>query len=145
MVIRPAVVLAAVAILVCGIAYPVAVVLAGQAAFPFQANGSQFQLNGTVAGSYLIAQNFTPASFFHPWNGSASGVDPAITVGYAYSQIPGISGATGIPQSELYGIVNGSAQYTMFFFGERYINVVQVNLYLMRSYPSVYARYARTK
>ncbi len=73
----------------------------GQVFFPNQANGDLVQLNGQTVGSNLIAQNFTLPIFFHTRNEtaspSASGVDPDITLQDAYSQIPQISNATGIP------------------------------------------------
>jgi K+-transporting ATPase ATPase C chain len=52
-------------LVLCG-AYPLAVWGIGQLVFPTQANGSLVRLNGRVAGSSLLAQNFTGKIYFHP-------------------------------------------------------------------------------
>ncbi|MGP8051932.1 MAG: K(+)-transporting ATPase subunit C [Desulfobaccales bacterium] len=52
-------------IILCGL-YPLAVWGIAQVAFPNQANGSLMELKGKVAGSSLIAQNFSGAQYFHP-------------------------------------------------------------------------------
>lgn len=49
----------------CGFVYPLLVMGVGQAAFPYQANGSVIKLNGQAVGSALIGQNFTDDRFFH--------------------------------------------------------------------------------
>lgn len=47
--------------------YPVLMLLVGQVAFPYQANGSLVQnLEGKVVGSALIGQVFTSDLYFHP-------------------------------------------------------------------------------
>jgi len=53
------------AVLCCGI-YPVLVWAIGQGVFPHQANGSLIQVDGKIAGSYLLAQGFTAPDYFHP-------------------------------------------------------------------------------
>src|ERR1700722_19643861 len=52
--------------LLTGVAFPV--VLAGLARplFPHQANGSLVMRDGVVAGSHLIAQDFSGPAYFHP-------------------------------------------------------------------------------
>jgi K+-transporting ATPase ATPase C chain len=60
-----ALVTAAFVILLCGV-YPLVVWGIAQIAFPGQANGSLVTRQGQVAGSSLIAQNFTSPGYFHP-------------------------------------------------------------------------------
>src|ERR1700690_168145 len=103
---RPVVGIAIVSLLVCGLFFPLVITGLAQVIFPTQANGDLARLpNGQTVGSYLIAQNFTLPIFFHPRNNSASGLDPDITVQDAFSQIPGISRATGIPEASLQQLV----------------------------------------
>jgi K+-transporting ATPase ATPase C chain len=118
--------------------FPLLVTGIAQVFFPYQANGEIVQLNGKAVGSNLIAQNFTLPIFFHPRNDSASGVDPDITLQDAYSQIPRISNATGIPADSLTYIVNQNQEGTFWIFGSPYINVLRVNLVLIKEYPSIY-------
>jgi len=117
----------------------------GQALLSNQANGDQVSLNGRVIGSNLIAQNFTLPIFFRTRNEtadpSASGVDPDITLQDATSQIPTLSGATGISADALTAIVNQNQEGTFWIFGSSYINVLRVNLILIKDYPSVYANF----
>ena len=114
-----------------------------QAFFPNQANGELVQLNGKNVGSTLIAQNFTLPIFFHTRNEteSASGVDPDITLQEAYSQIPGISNATGITADSLTTIVDQNQEGTFWIFGSPYVDVLSVNLLLIKDYPSVYSNF----
>ncbi|HEY3273258.1 MAG TPA: potassium-transporting ATPase subunit KdpC [Methanocella sp.] len=66
-------------IVVCGIAYPLAVAILGTAVFPGGAGGSPIYYNGSVVGSKLIGQNFSGQEYFHSrpsavdYNASASG------------------------------------------------------------------------
>lgn len=81
--------------------------------------------------------------FFHAdWvNSSASGVDPDITLQDAYSQIPRIQNATGIPSQALMLLVNERMERTMWMVGDPYVNVLELNLLLIQTYPTIYAQY----
>src|SRR5437016_11262057 len=97
--------------LLCGLVFPLLVTGFAQVLLHDQANGSVAHLsgnNGRTVGSYLIAQNFSQPFFFHSRNVtlSASRVDPDITVEDALSQIPRISAATNITQSDLSNLVS---------------------------------------
>ena len=60
-------------VVICCIVYPLALWAIGQAAFPFQANGSMLKgPDGTVVGSRLIAQPFTKDEYFQPRPSSPS-------------------------------------------------------------------------
>ena len=140
---KPVIGLAVISLLICGIFYPFLMTGIGQAFFPYQANGEIKQLpNGKAIGSILIAQNFSLPIFFYSRNEtaspSASGVDPDITLQNAYSQIPGISNATGISVNELTNVVKQNQEGTLWIFGHPYVNVLGLNLELIKEYPSVY-------
>ena len=140
---RPIIGITLVSLLICGFLYPLLLTGIGQAFFPNQANGELVQLNGKNVGSTLIAQNFTLPIFFHTRNEteSASGVDPDITLQEAYSQIPGISNATGITADSLTTIVDQNQEGTFWIFGSPYVDVLSVNLLLIKDYPSVYSNF----
>ncbi len=143
---KPIIGLALVSLLICGLFYPLLITGIGQVFFPNQANGDLVQLNGQAVGSNLIAQSFTLPIFFHTRNEtalpSASGVDPDITLQDAYSQIPGISNATGIRETSLTNIVNQNQEGTFWIFGNPYINVLRINLLLIKDFPSIYGNFS---
>ncbi|HEX7712277.1 MAG TPA: potassium-transporting ATPase subunit KdpC [Sphingomonadaceae bacterium] len=64
--IRPAVILTLLFAALLGLAYPAALTGVGQLLFPFRANGSLIEQDGTVIGSELIAQAFASDRYFHP-------------------------------------------------------------------------------
>ena len=135
---KPIVGLAMLSLLICGLFFPLLVTGLAQVLLPYQASGEIIRLNGQNIGSNLIAQNFTKPIFFHPRNNSASGVDPDITLQEAYSQIQRIHDATGIPADSLKNIVDQNVEGTLWIFGFPYVNVLKMNLELIKSYPSTY-------
>jgi potassium-transporting ATPase KdpC subunit len=135
---RQAISLTLLSILICGIAFPLVVTGFAQLFFPNQANGEIVQLNGQAVGSNLIAQNFTLPIFFYPRNDSASGVDPDITIQDAFSQIPRIQNATDIPMAAITQIVNQNTEGIYWIFGSPYVNVLRLNLALVKTYPAIY-------
>ncbi len=136
--------IALVSLLICGLLFPLLITGIAQVTMPYQANGEIVQLNGQNIGSNLISNNFTSPVFFHARNDSASGVDPDITLQNAYSQIPAISNATGISSDNLTKIVNRNAEGVFWIFGSKYVNVLKINLILIRDYPAVYKNFTST-
>ena len=61
---RPLIVIFAVLSAVTGLAYPAMMTAVGQAAFHVQANGSLVEVDGKVAGSKLIGQQFDAPRYF---------------------------------------------------------------------------------
>ena len=131
-------------IVTTGIAYPVLVTAIGQTALPYQSNGSQVVLDGKVVGSELIAQSFNSPKFFQPRNStdSGSGVDPDITPDMAFSQVPRISNATGIPANALKTLVELDFERNKdtngLLFAPEYVRVLNLNVELVKQYPEVF-------
>lgn len=147
---RPSLRVVVLMILACGIAYPVSLVLVGDLTLPFQSTGSMLTLDGKVVGSRLIAQEFKSDKLFHirPAANSTSTVDPHITPDDAYTQIPRISKATGLPQSTLktaiqYNVEKNKVSNAL-VFAPPYVNVLEVNLDLISGYPDVYQEFVKT-
>ena len=138
----PLVRLALISLILCGLLFPIVVTGVAQVLMPYQANGELVQFNGRDAGSILVAENFNSSKFFHPWNASASGVDPDITLQDAYSQIPRIHTATGIPTDGIKQIVDENIERTLWITGDPYVNVLRLNLILMQDYPSAYSEFS---
>jgi K+-transporting ATPase ATPase C chain len=137
----PLVRVAVLSLILCGLVFPIVVTGIAQVLMPYQANGELVQYRGRNAGSILVAENFNSSKFFHPWNASASGVDPDITLQDAYSQIPRISAATGIPSDMLRQIVDANIERTLWVTGDPYVNVLRLNLILAQDYPNIYASF----
>jgi potassium-transporting ATPase KdpC subunit len=137
----PAVRLALISMIICGLLFPLAVTGIAQLFLSGPANGSiAHYSNGTAVGSNLIAQNFSQPYFFHSRNVtlSASGVDPDIALQDALAQVPRISSATGIAQSDLANIVNQHIERTSLLFGDSYVNVLGLNLALIQNFRTFY-------
>jgi K+-transporting ATPase ATPase C chain len=130
--------------LITGIGYPISLVVIGEIALPYQSQGSQIVWNDQLVGSDLIAQEFTSEKFFHsrPSADSASAVDPHITPESAYEQIENVSKATGIPQNALKTIIDLNIERNkvtnLIVFAPKYVNVLEVNLELVKQYPEIY-------
>jgi len=142
---RPIVGVAVISLLVCGLLFPLLITGVAQLLFPSQANGELVYVNGHPVGSVVAvtSTDYTLPAFFHLRNNSASGFDPDITLQDARSQIPRISGATGIPASNLEGVVNQNVEGVWWVFGSPYVNVQKVNLILVAQFPSAYANFTR--
>lgn len=131
--------------IVTGIGYPVSLVIIGQVTLPYQSQGSQIIWNDKVIGSELIAQEFTSSKFFHsrPATDSASTVDPHITPESAYQQISNVSKATQIPENALKTLIDLNIERNkvsnLIVFAPKYVNVLEVNLELVKQYPEIYS------
>jgi K+-transporting ATPase ATPase C chain len=147
---RPSLRVVVLMILACGIAYPLLLVLVGDLTLPFQSTGSMLTLDGKVVGSRLIAQEFKSDKLFHirPAANSTSTVDPHITPEDAYSQIPRITMATGLPQSTLKTAIQYNVEKNkvsnVLVFAPPYVNVLEVNLELISGYPDIYQELVKT-
>jgi len=134
-------------ILILGIAYPVVLVFIGKYALPYQSNGSLITLDGKIIGSKLIAQQFISTKFFHsrPSADSASTVDPHITPENAFAQAYNVSKATGIRYNVLQTLINLNIERNKItnglFFAPEYVNVLEVNLELVKQYPEHYQEF----
>ena len=134
-------------ILVVGIVYPVILVAIGELALPYQSGGSLLTLQGKVVGSKLIAQQFKSPKFFHsrPSSDSASTVDPHITPENAFDQVYNVSKATGIPHNVLDTLIDLNIERNKItnglFFAPQYVNVLEVNLDLVKQYPEHYQEF----
>jgi K+-transporting ATPase ATPase C chain len=136
----PAFRIAVISLVLCGLLFPLAVTGFAQVLLPYQANGELVTFHSRYAGSYLVAQDFNSSMFFHSRNQtySASGVDPDITLQDAYSQIPRIHATTGISSDVLTQIVDENVERTLWVDGDPYVNVLRLNLVLIKEYPSIY-------
>ena len=139
----PALRLAVISMLLCGLVFPLVVTMFAQVLLRDQANGSLAHLNGSngrTIGSYIVAQNFSQPFFFHSRDVtlSASGVDPDITLADALSQIPRISAATNITQTNLTDLVSQNIERTSFVFGDEFVNVLRLDLALIQTFQTTY-------
>ncbi|HXP52220.1 MAG TPA: potassium-transporting ATPase subunit C, partial [Bacteroidia bacterium] len=98
-------------------------------------------------GSKLIAQEFKSPKFFHPRpsSDSASNVDPDITPENAFLQVSNVSRATGINPNALNTLIELNIERNrvsnMVVFAPNYVNVLEVNLELVKQYPDVYSAF----
>jgi potassium-transporting ATPase KdpC subunit len=146
----PAIKVVVLMLVVTGIIYPLVLVAIGQSTLPYQSNGSLITINGKVIGSKLIAQEFKSPKFFHPRpsSDSASNVDPDITPEKAFLQVSNVSRATGINPNALNTLIELNIERNrvsnMVAFAPNYVNVLEVNLELVKQYPDVYSAFLNT-
>jgi potassium-transporting ATPase KdpC subunit len=131
-------------------AYPLALTGIDEALNPGAAAGSPLICDGHAVGSSLSGQNVSSPKLFQVRNvsASASGIDPDITPAAAYSQVPSVANATGIPASSLNYLIqqnintNNAANWG--FLAPEYVDVNALNLELIELYPSIYAGFCPT-
>lgn len=140
-------------LIVTGIAYPLVLIAIGQGILPFQSNGSLVTITetgggeGRKVGSILIAQEFKSPKFFHPRIAvdTASGVDPHITPEDAFTQVSNVSKATGISSAALRTLIELNVERNraenLLAFAPNYVNVLEVNLELVKQYPGLYSEF----
>jgi K+-transporting ATPase ATPase C chain len=92
----------------------------------------------------LACTKFTSPKFFHSEaTDSASTIDPHITPDAAYQQIATVSKATGIPENALKTLVDLNIERNkisnLIVFAPKYVNVLEVNLELVKQYPEIYS------
>jgi potassium-transporting ATPase KdpC subunit len=147
---RPILGLLVVLVILLMAAYPLVLTGIDETLNPGAAAGSPLTCDGHAVGSGLSGQNVSSPKLFQVRNASASasGVDPDITPADAYSQVPSVANATGIPFSSLDFLIqqniNKNAAANWGFLAPDYVDVNALNLELIELYPSVYVGFCST-
>ena len=101
-------------------------------------------------GSELISQEFKSLKFFHGRSSSdsASGLDPHITPHSGFAQVSNVSKASAIPQNALRTLIELNIERNrnsnLLAFAPNYVNVLEINMELVKQYPEVYAEFINT-
>lgn len=93
----------AIVFFVIGFVYPTVSAVISEHVLPGSSDGSQVRINGTVYGSYLLAEAFNSSVFFHP---RPSAVDYNLTQSGSYPYSPGNSTTLNITQKDLKQFMN---------------------------------------
>ena len=100
---KPLLVIFAALVILTGIVYPLVVFVIGQAAFPYQADGSLIRdSNGTIVGSELIGQQFSGDRYF--WS------RPSSTSGFPYNPLASGGSNLGPTNAKLIGDIRNRTQ-----------------------------------
>jgi len=94
-IVKQSAIMLGIATLLLGIVYPLVMTGVSQVIFPYQANGSMIQRDGTPVGSALIGQEFTSDSYFWsrpsattpPYNAASSSGSNLSPTGQAFADL----------------------------------------------------------
>jgi len=94
-IVKQSAIMLGIATLLLGIVYPLVMTGVSQVIFPYQANGSMIQRDGTPVGSALIGQEFTSDSYFWsrpsattpPYNAASSSGSNLSPAGQAFADL----------------------------------------------------------
>jgi K+-transporting ATPase ATPase C chain len=108
--IRPAIVLIVALTLITGLVYPLVMTGVAGVLFPYQAQGSLIEKDGTVVGSALIGQDFESDRYFHGRPSATLGPDPkdpSKTVAQPYNAVNSMGSNLGPTNKALIDRVKG--------------------------------------